>query len=94
MQLGSLSWCLGQLGPVRPLGSTLRLPEREERYAFGLTTNRWYRQMFLLIAMPQTLSGEPVVLVLPDGHRWDLTALPMASAEPHGPCTMVSSLNA
>lgn len=74
MQLGSLSWCLGQLGPVRPLGSTLRLPEREERYAFGLTTNRWYRQMFLLIAMPQTLSGEPVVLVLPDGHRWDLTA--------------------
>ena len=74
MQLGSLSWCLGQLGPVRPLGSTLRLPEREERYAFGLTTNRWYRQMSLLIAMPQTLSGEPVVLVLPDGHRWDLTA--------------------
>lgn len=74
MQMGSLSWCLGQLGPVRPLGSTLRLPEREERYAFGLTTNRWYRQMFLLIAMPQTLSGEPVVLVLPDGHRWDLTA--------------------
>lgn len=94
MQLGSLSWCLGQLGPVRPLGSTLRLPEREERYAFGLTTNRWYRQMFLLIAMPQTLSGEPVVLVLPDGHRWDLTALPMDSAEPHGPCTTVSSLNA
>ena len=94
MQRGSLSWCLGQLGPVRPLGSTLRLPEREERYAFGLTTNRWYRQMFLLIAMPQTLSGEPVVLVLPDGPRWDLTALPMASAEPHGPCTTVSSLNA
>ena len=69
MQLESLSWCLGQLGPVRPLGSTLRFPEGEERYAFGLTTNRWYRQMFLLIAMPQTLSGEPVVLVLPDGHR-------------------------
>lgn len=69
MQMESLSWCLGQLGPVRPLGSTLRFPEGEERYAFGLTTNRWYRQMFLLIAMPQTLSGEPVVLVLPDGHR-------------------------
>lgn len=69
MQMESLSWCLGQLGPVRPLGSTLRFPEGEERYAFGLTTNRWYRQMFLLIAMPQTLSGEPVVLVLPDGRR-------------------------
>ncbi len=74
MQMESLSWCLGQLGPVRPLGSTLRFPDREEWYAFGLTTNRWYRQMFLLIAMPQTLSSEPVVLVLPDGRRWDLTA--------------------
>ena len=69
MQMGSLSWCLGQLGPVRPLGSTLRFPDGEEWNAFGLTTNRWYRQMSLLIAMPQTLSGEPVVLVLPDGHR-------------------------
>lgn len=74
MQMESLSWCLGQLGPVRPLGSTLRFPDGEERYAFGLTTNRWYRQMSLLIAMPQTLSGEPVVLVLPDGRRWDLAA--------------------
>ncbi len=69
MQMESLSWCLGQLGPARPLGSTLRFPDGEEWYAFGLTTNRWYRQMSLLIAMPQTLSGEPVVLVLPDGHR-------------------------
>ena len=69
MQMESLSWCLGQLGPVRPLGSTLRFPDGEERYAFGLTTNRWYRQMSLPIAMPQTLSGEPVVLVLPDGRR-------------------------
>lgn len=69
MQMESLPWCLGQLGPVRPLGSTLRFPDGEEWYAFGLTTNRWYRQMSLLIAMPQTLSGEPVVLVLPDGHR-------------------------
>ena len=69
MQTESLSWCLGQLGPVRPLGSTLRFPDGEEWYAFGLTTNRWYRQMSPLIAMPQTLSGEPVVLVLPDGHR-------------------------
>lgn len=61
MQMESLSWCLGQLGPVRPLGSTLRFPDGEEWYAFGgLTTNRWYRQMSLLIAMPQTLSGEPV----------------------------------
>lgn len=66
MQMESLSWCLGQLGPVRPLGSTLRFPDGEEWYAFGLTTNRWYRQMFLLIAMPQ--------VVLPDGRRWDLTA--------------------
>lgn len=74
MQMESLSWCLGQLGPVRPLGSTLRFPDGEEWYAFGLTTNRWYRQMSLLVAMPQTLSGEPVVLVLPDGRRWDLTA--------------------
>jgi len=72
MQMESLSWCLGQLGPVRPLGSTLRFPDGEEWYAFGLTTNRWYRQMFLLIAMPQTLSGEPVVL--PDSRCWDLTA--------------------
>lgn len=69
MQTGSLSWCLGQLGPVRPLDSTLRFPDGEEWYAFGLTTNRCYRQMALLIAMPQTLSGEPVVLGLPDGHR-------------------------
>ena len=67
MQMESLSWCLGQLGPVRPLGSTLRFPDGEEWYAFGLTTNRWYRQLSLLIAMLQTLSGEPVVL--PDGHR-------------------------
>ena len=72
MQMESLPWCLGQLGPVRPLGSTLRFPDGEEWYAFGLTTNRWYRQMSLLIAMPQTLSGEQVVL--PDGRRWDLTA--------------------
>lgn len=73
MQMESLSWCLGQLGPVRPLGSTLRFPDGEEWYVLGLTTNRWYRQMSLLIAMPQTLSGEPQV-VLPDGRRWDLTA--------------------
>ena len=53
MQMESLSWCLGQLGPVRPLGSTLRFPNGEEWYAFGLTTNRWYRQMSLLIAMLQ-----------------------------------------
>ncbi len=66
MQMESLSWRLGQLGPVRPLGSTLRFPDGEEWYAFGLTTNRWYRQLFLLIAMPQ--------VVLPDGRRWDLTA--------------------
>lgn len=74
MQMESLSWCLGQLGPVRPLGSTLRFPDGEEWYAFGLTTGRWYRQMSPLIAMLQTLSGEPVVLVLPDGRRWDLAA--------------------
>lgn len=66
MQMESLSWRLGQLGPMRPLGSTLRFPDGEEWYAFGLTTNRWYRQLSLLIAMP------PVVL--PDGRRWDLTA--------------------
>ena len=69
MQLESLSWCLGQLGAVRPLGSTLRFPDGEEWYAFALTTNRWHRQMSLPIAMLQTLSGEPVVLVLPDGRR-------------------------
>lgn len=45
MQTESLSWCLGQLGPVRPLGSTLRFPDGEEWYVLGLTTNRWYRQM-------------------------------------------------
>ena len=73
MQMESLSWCLGQLGPVRPLGSTLRFPDGEEWYAFALTTNRWYRQMFLLIAMLQTLSSEPQV-VLSAGRRWDLTA--------------------
>ncbi len=32
MQMESLSWCLGQLGPVRPLGSTLRFPDGEEWY--------------------------------------------------------------
>lgn len=74
MQTESLSWRLGQLGPVRPLSGTLCFPDGEEWYAFGLTTNRWYRQMSLLIAMLQTLSGEPVVLVLPDGRRWDLAA--------------------
>ena len=73
MQIESLSWCLGQLGSVRPLGSTLRFPDGEKWYVLGLTTNRWYRQMSLLIAMLQTLSGEPQV-VLPDGRRWDLTA--------------------
>lgn len=36
MQMESLSWCLGQLGPVRPLDSTLRFPDGEEWYAFGL----------------------------------------------------------
>ena len=66
MQMESLSWCLGQLGSVRPLGSTLRFPNGEEWHTFGFTTNRWYRQMFLLIAMPR--------VVLPDGRRWDLTA--------------------
>ena len=66
MQMESLSWCLGQLGSVRPLGSTLRFPDGEEWYTFALTTNRWYRQMFLLIATPQ--------VVLLDGRRWDLTA--------------------
>lgn len=30
MQMESLPWCLGQLGPVRPLGSTLRFPDGEE----------------------------------------------------------------
>ena len=66
MQMESLSWRLGQLGPVRPLGSTLRFPNGEEWHAFGFTTNRWYRQLFLLFAMPR--------VVLPDGRRWDLTA--------------------
>ena len=65
---------LGPTGAGAPAGQHPALPDGEEWYAFGLTTNRWYRQMFLLIAMPQTLSGEPVVLVLPDGRRWDLTA--------------------
>lgn len=40
MRTESLSWCLGQLGPVRPLGSTLRFPDGEGWYALGLTTNR------------------------------------------------------
>lgn len=86
MQMESLPWCLGQLGPVRPLGSTLRFPDGEEWYAFGLTTNHWYRQMSLLIAMPQDsqrwgMCGDAVLrlqpmppVVLPDGRRWDLTA--------------------
>lgn len=30
MQMESLPWCLGQLGPMRPLGSTLRFPDGEE----------------------------------------------------------------
>ncbi len=30
MQMESLSWCLGQLEPGRPLGSTLRFPDGEE----------------------------------------------------------------
>lgn len=45
MQMESLSWCLGQLGSVRPLGSTLRFPNGEEWHAFGFTTNRWYRHV-------------------------------------------------
>lgn len=66
MQMERLSWCLGQLESVRPLGSTLRFPDGEEWYVLGGTTNRWYRQMSLLIAM--------LPVVLPDGRRWDLTA--------------------
>lgn len=65
---------LGPAGAGAPAGQHPALSRRGEWYAFGLTTNRCYRQMALLIAMPQTLSGEPVVLVLPDGRRWDLTA--------------------
>lgn len=74
MQMESLPWCLGQLGPVRPLGSTLRLPEREERYAFGLTTNRWYRQLSLLIAMLQDsqrwrMCGDAVLRLGPQAYQ-------------------------
>lgn len=57
---------LGPAGAGAPAGQRPALPDGEEWYAFGLTTNRWYRQMSLLIAMP------PVGL--PDGRRWDLTA--------------------
>lgn len=57
---------LGPAGAGAPAGQHPALPDGEEWYAFGLTTNRWYHQMFLLIAMPQ--------VVLPDGRRWDLTA--------------------
>lgn len=53
-------------GAGAPAGQHPALPDGEEWYAFGLTTNRWYRQMSLLIATPQ--------VVLPDGRRWDLTA--------------------
>lgn len=40
-------------GAGAPAGQHPALPDGEEWYAFGLTTNRWYRQMFLLVAMPQ-----------------------------------------
>lgn len=74
MQMESLSWCLGQLGPVRPLGSTLRFPDGEEWYAVGLTTNRWYRQMSLLIAMPQDsqrwrMCGDAVLRLGPQAYQ-------------------------
>lgn len=52
---------LGPAGAGAPAGQHPALPDGEEWYAFGLTTNRWYRQMSLLIAMPQ--------VVLPDGRR-------------------------
>lgn len=57
---------LGPAGAGAPAGQHPALPDGEEWYAFGDTTNRWYRQLSLLIAMPQ--------VVLPDGRRWDLTA--------------------
>lgn len=57
---------LGPAGAGAPAGQHPALSDGEEWYAFGFTANRWYRQMFLLIAMPQ--------VVLPDGRRWDLTA--------------------
>ena len=74
MQMESLSWCLGQLGSVRPLGSTLRFPDGEKWYAFALTTNRWYRQMFLLIAMLQDpqrwrMCGDAVLRLGPQAYQ-------------------------
>ena len=74
MQMESLSCCLGQLGSVRPLGSTLRFPDGEKWYAFGLTTNRWYRQLSLLIAMPQDpqrwrMCGDAVLRLGPQAYQ-------------------------
>ncbi len=57
---------LGPAGAGAPCwAAPCAFPTGRSGTSSAFTTNRWYRQMSLLIAMPQTLSGEPQV-VLPD----------------------------
>ncbi len=65
---------LGPAGAGAPAGQHPALPDGEEWYAFGLTTNRWYRQMFLLIAMPQDsrrwrMCGDAVLRLGPQAYQ-------------------------
>lgn len=61
-------------GAGAPAGQHPALPDGEEWYAFGLTTNRWYRQMSLLIAMLQDsqrwrMCGDAVLRLGPQAYQ-------------------------
>ena len=65
---------LGPAGAGAPAGQHPALPDGEEWHAFGLTTNRWYRQMSLLIAMPQDsqrwrMCGDAVLRLGPQAYQ-------------------------
>ena len=65
---------LGPAGVGAPAGQHPALPDGEEWHAFGLTTNRWYRQLSLLIAMPQDsqrwrMCGDAVLRLGPQAYQ-------------------------
>lgn len=65
---------LGPAGAGAPAGQHPALPDGEEWYAFGDTTNRWYRQLSLLIAMLQDsqrwrMCGDAVLRLGPQAYQ-------------------------
>lgn len=65
---------LGPAGAGAPAGQHPPLPDGEEWYALGLTTNRWYRQMSLLVATPQDpqrwrMCGDAVLRLGPQAYQ-------------------------